>query len=100
VFTHLASGGGSFQHSKLPSSARSSNGGNWQDRFEIDAIEVWGVGDANVAEERRRARLWEEREAERSRRVKLGMKDAEADRELLKTAGLVRDEGRIGQSTA
>ncbi|OCK93274.1 restriction of telomere capping protein 5 [Cenococcum geophilum 1.58] len=99
VFTHLASGGGSFQHSKLPSSARSSNGGNWQDRFEIDAIEVWGVGDANVAEERRRARLWEEREAERSRKVKLGMKDVEADRELLKTAGLVRDEGRIGQST-
>lgn len=46
VFTHLTSGGGSFQCSKLPAAARPGNRGNWQDRFEIDAIEVWGVGGA------------------------------------------------------
>jgi hypothetical protein len=48
VFTHLASGGGSFQPSKLPTSARTTLNGGWQDRFEIDAIEVWGVGDARI----------------------------------------------------
>jgi hypothetical protein len=48
VFTHLASGGGSFQSSKLPASARSTPNGGWQDRFEIDTIEVWGVGDARI----------------------------------------------------
>jgi TLD/Domain of unknown function len=48
VFTHISSGGGSFHASKLPNAARSPGAvnGNWQDRFEIDAIEVWGLGDA------------------------------------------------------
>jgi TLD/Domain of unknown function len=49
VFTHFTSTGGSFQPSKLPASARSGNGADWQDRFQIDAIEVWGVGDAGMA---------------------------------------------------
>jgi hypothetical protein len=48
VFTHLASAGGStFQSSKLAPTARPSNSQDWQDRFEIDAIEVWGVENAN-----------------------------------------------------
>lgn len=99
VFTHLASGGGSFHTSKLPRDARpGAANGNWQDRFEIDAIEVWGVGGRNEAEEQRRAWLWEEKEAERRRRVNLGTGDVEADRELLKMAGLIRDEGRSGGS--
>lgn len=98
VFTHIASSGGSFQSSKLPATARSGNGADWQDRFEIDAIEVWGVGDASIAEEQRRAWLWEAREAERSKTVNLGMGDIEADRELLKMAGLMKDEGRSGGS--
>ena len=99
VFTHLASGGGSFHTSKLPKDARpGSTNGNWQDRFEIDAIEVWGVGGKNEAEEQRKAWLWEEQEAERRRRVNLGTGDVEADRELLKMAGLIRDEGRSGGS--
>lgn len=99
VFTHLASGGGSFRTSRLPLSARpGAQNGNWQDRFEIDAIEVWGIGDASVAEGQRRAWLWEEKEAERRRRVNLGTGDVEADKELLRMAGLVKDEARSGGS--
>jgi hypothetical protein len=98
VFTHATSSGGSFQPSKLPATARSGNGADWQDRFEIDAIEVWGVGDASIAEEQRRAWLWEARESERSKTVNLGIGDIEADRELLKMAGLMKDEGRSGGS--
>jgi hypothetical protein len=45
AFTHLASGGGSFEPSKLPAAARAVE---WQDRFEIDAIEVWGVTDWKI----------------------------------------------------
>ncbi|KAE9364871.1 restriction of telomere capping protein 5 [Stipitochalara longipes BDJ] len=98
VFTHVTSSGGSFQPSKLPATARAGNGEDWQDRFEIDAIEVWGVGDASVAEEQRRSWLWEAREAERRKTVNLGMGDIEADKELLKMAGLIKDEGRSGGS--
>jgi hypothetical protein len=98
VFTHITSSGGSFQPSTLPTTARAGNGEDWQDRFEIDAIEVWGVGDASVAEEQRKSWLWEAREAERRKTVNLGMGDVEADRELLKMAGLIKDEGRSGGS--
>jgi hypothetical protein len=94
VFTHITSSGSSFQPSKLPATARSGNGADWQDRFEIDAIEVWGVGDANVAGEHRRAWLWETREAERRKTVNMGMDEIEADRGLLKMSGLTKDEGR------
>jgi TLD/Domain of unknown function len=101
VFTHVASGGGSFVTSTLPEDARPGAkrlNGSWQDRFEIDAIEVWGVGDASTVEEQRRAWLWEETEAERRRRVNLSTGDKEADTELLKMAGLIKDEARSGGS--
>ena len=98
VFTHITSSSGSFHPSKLPATARAGNGEDWQDRFEIDAIEVWGVGDASIAEEQRRSWLWEAREAERRKTVNLGMGDIEADKELLKMAGLIKDEGRSGGS--
>jgi hypothetical protein len=94
VFTHITSSGGSFQPSKLPATARSGNGADWQDRFEIDAIEIWGVGDGSIAEEQRKAWLWETREAERRKTVNLGVGDTEADREFLKLAGLIKDQGR------
>jgi hypothetical protein len=98
VFTHVTSTVGSFQPSTLPASARAGNGADWQDRFEIDAIEVWGVGDANIAEEQRRAWLWETREAERKKMVNSQKGDIEVERELLRMAGLMKDEGRSGGS--
>ncbi|KAG9205641.1 Restriction of telomere capping protein 5 [Epicoccum nigrum] len=94
IFTHLAEGGGSFYPSKLPDRKRK----DWQDRFEIDSLEVWGCGGDDVAEAQRREWAFQEREAEARRRINLGSGDKEQDYELLKLAGLVGNENRSGGS--
>ncbi|KAF2436992.1 restriction of telomere capping protein 5 [Tothia fuscella] len=93
VFTHDSNGGGSF----LPSSLPMRGGVDWQDRFQIDALEVWGCGGSEEAEEQRKRWAWEEREAEARRRINFGTGDLEADRELLRMAGLI-GQGRSGGS--
>jgi hypothetical protein len=62
---------------------------DWQDVFEIESLEIYGLGGKEVADEQLRAKQWEEREAERRRGVNLRTGDIEADRELLKLAGLI-----------
>lgn len=94
VFTHLAEGGGSFYPSKLPGRKHK----DWQDRFEIDSLEVWGCGGDDVAEAQRKEWAFQEREAEARRRINLGSGDKEQDYELLKLAGLVGNESRSGGS--
>ncbi|PSN63155.1 restriction of telomere capping protein 5 [Corynespora cassiicola Philippines] len=78
IFTHLSEGGGSFHPSQLPC----RKGKSWQDRFEIESLEVWGCGGDEWA--------FQEREAEARRHI-------DADRELLKLAGLI-GENRSGGS--
>jgi hypothetical protein len=95
VFTHDSMGGGSFLPSQLPI----RSGVDWQDRFEIDTLEVWGCGGTEEAEEQRKRWAWEEREAEARRRINFGTGDLEADRELLRMAGLIggdRSGGSMG----
>ena len=83
VFTHdYTSGGGAFHNSQ-------TRRRDWQDRFEIESLEVWGCGGDAEAEQQRQRWAWEEREAEARRRVNLGTGDIEADRALLEMAGLV-----------
>lgn len=94
IFTHLSEGGGSFHPSKQPGRKK-----DWQDRFEIESLEVWGCGGDEVAEQQRKEWAWQEREAEARRRVNLGTGDAEMDRELLKMAGIIsgdRSGGSMG----
>lgn len=90
VFTHDSRGGGSFH----PSQTRQSD---WQDRFEIDSLEVWGCGGDEEAERQRAAWAFEAREAEARKHLKLG-KGIEADRALLEMAGLVGNHGGSGGS--
>jgi hypothetical protein len=85
IFTHLSEGGGSFRPSGLPC----RKGKDWQDRFEIEELEVWGCGGDEVAEAQRKEWAWQEREAEARRRINLGTGDQELDRELLKMAGII-----------
>jgi hypothetical protein len=73
-------------------------GKDWQDRFEIEELEIWGCGGDEVAEAQRKEWAWQEREAEARRRVNLGTGDAEMDRELLKMAGIISDSGHSGGS--
>lgn len=100
VFTHLTSGGGSYLPSQLPANSGLPAAGDWQDRFEIDALEVWGCGGGKEVEAQREAWKWEEAEAERRRRINLGTGDKEMDRELLKMAGIIDDSSRSGGSMA
>ena len=90
VFTHDSQGGGSFH----PSQIRTTD---WQDRFTIESLEVWGCGGDEEAEKQRAAWAFEEREAEARRSVRLG-KDRDADRALLEMAGLVGNHNASGGS--
>jgi len=70
VFNHSSAGGGAF---------RPGARGDWQDRFEIEEVEVWGVGGIEEAQEQAKQWAWEEREA-LSRRGLNGGNDVEANR--------------------
>jgi hypothetical protein len=92
-FTHnYTSQGGAFQTSV----ARKFD---FEDRFEISSIEVWGCGGDEEAEHQAERWAWEAREAEARRKVNLGTGDIEADRALLEMAGLIganRSGGSMG----
>ncbi|KAI5859687.1 TLD-domain-containing protein [Durotheca rogersii] len=83
VFTHdFVSRGGAFTtspHRKY----------NFQDRFQVDEIEVWGCGGDEEARMQRERWEWETREAEARRRINLGTGDIATDRALLEMAGLI-----------
>lgn len=120
VFTHVSAGGGSFHPSISPARSRkarrtksiSSNSitearrrrsgsllspvedsdhvGDWQDRFEIQSLEVWGFGGEKEAERRKRNQEFEEREAKLRRETILGKTgDYEGEKEILRMAGLI-----------
>lgn len=92
-FTHDQSlRGGAFQ----PSPARRFN---FQDRFEVTHLEVWGCGGDEEAKIQAERWAWEAREAEARRTINLGTGDIEADRALLEMAGLIganRSGGSMG----
>ncbi|KAF3918880.1 hypothetical protein ABW20_dc0103560 [Dactylellina cionopaga] len=85
VFTHSSAGGGAFHTSDLAVAGRRDD---WQDRFEIEEIEVWGLGGEDEAKEQARQWAWDEAEAMRRRNVQLG-DDIEANRALLEMAGII-----------
>lgn len=90
VFTHDREGGGSFHTSQIRQDS-------WQDRFEIESLEIWGCGGDEEAEKQRAAWAFETREAEARKNLKFG-KNFEADRALLELAGLVGNHNASGGS--
>ncbi|KAK5659296.1 hypothetical protein OQA88_1389 [Cercophora sp. LCS_1] len=91
VFTHdYTSRGGAFRTSEVRKY-------NFQERFEIDSLEVWGCGGDEEAKHQAERWAWEAREAEARRRINLGTGDIEADRALLEMAGLI-GQNRSGGS--
>jgi hypothetical protein len=70
---------------------------NFQDRFEIDSLEVWGCG-GDEEEARRRKRIEDEEREARMRREQIAKTgDGDANYALLEMAGLV-GHGREGGS--
>lgn len=93
VFTHdYTSRGGAFRSSV-------SRRFNFQDRFAVDSLEVWGCGGDQEAKMQAERWAFEAREAEARRRINLGTGDVEADRALLEMAGLI-GANRSGGSMA
>ena len=90
VFTHDSGGGGSYH----PSQSRKTD---WQDRFEISDLEIWGCGGDEEAAQQRVARAFEEREAEARKGIRRG-NDIESGRALLEMAGLVGNHNASGGS--
>ncbi|KAK1783196.1 TLD-domain-containing protein [Copromyces sp. CBS 386.78] len=92
-FTHdYASKGGAFQTSMIREY-------DFQERIEIESVEVWGCGGDEEANHQAERWAWEAREAEARRRINLGTGDIDADRALLEMAGLV-GSNRSGGSMA
>ena len=90
VFNHDSHGGGSFHSSQ-------SRKHDWQDRFEIESLEVWGCGGDEEAEKQRAAWAFEDREAAARKTLRMG-KDVESDRALLEMAGLIGNHNASGGS--
>lgn len=90
VFNHDSTGGGSFHASQIRRT-------DWQDRFEIESMEVWGCGGDEEAEKQKAAWAFEEREAAARKNLRMG-KDAESDRALLEMAGLIGNHNASGGS--
>lgn len=64
--------------------------GDWQDRFEIEALEIWGFGGSEEMERQRRRIEGEEREARLRKEGIIGRTgDVDVDREILMMAGLI-----------
>ena len=83
VFNHdFGSRGGAFHTSAIRKY-------NFQDRFQIESLEVWGCGGDAEAKAQAERWAWEAREAEARRKINIGTGDIEADRQLLQMAGLV-----------
>ncbi|KAK3305466.1 TLD-domain-containing protein [Chaetomium strumarium] len=93
-FTHsYSSQGGAFQTSVVRKF-------DFQDRFEVSSVEVWGCGGDDEVKYQAEQWAWEAREAEARRKVNLGTGDIEADRALLELAGLIGGHSRGGGSMA
>lgn len=93
VFNHdYSSRGGAFHTSPIRKF-------DFQDRFLIESLEVWGCGGDKEAKAQAERWAWEAKEAEARRKINLGTGDMEADRALLEMAGLVganRSGGSMG----
>lgn len=87
-----------FRHVGLGGSFRPTTGAReyeeWEDRFEISEVEVWGSGKDEDLEEQRKTWEWEEREALLRQRVNI--KNMGEERAFMEMAGLVGNHGSGG----
>lgn len=89
---------GVFRHVGLGGSYRPTEGirrsNEWEDRFEISEVEVWGSGKDEDLEEQRRRWEWEEREANYRQRV--NVHNMGEERAFMEMAGLIGNHGGGG----
>lgn len=83
---------GVFRHAGVGGTFSPANYQIYEERFDIDELEVWGIGRQQDLEDQQKRLEWEEREAKARQRVNIKAAsggDFEEERALLEMAGLV-----------
>lgn len=92
VFRHVALGLGSSYYEK--SQQASVSGSDYEDRFMITDLEVWGVGSTAELEEQRKQWEWEEKQAQARQAVNI--RNLGEERAFLEMVGLVGNNASGG----
>lgn len=94
VFRHISSQAGSGIASFATGVQPDISGQDYEDRFLITDLEVWGVGSSKELEEQKKQWDWEKKQAEARQSVNL--RSMGEDRALLEMVGLVGNHGSGG----
>lgn len=94
VFRHISSQAGSGTTSFATGVQPEISGHDYEDRFLITDLEVWGVGSSKELEEQKKQWDWEKKQAEARQSVNL--RSMGEDRALLEMVGLVGNHGSGG----
>lgn len=94
VFRHIVNAGVNTPRFFGLSLQAEIQGQDYEDRFVITDLEVWGVGSTKELEEQRKQWEWEEKQAQDRQGV--NMRNIGEDRALLELAGLVGNHGGGG----
>lgn len=94
VFRHIVNAGANTSHYFTPSEEDGVQGEDYEDRFMITDLEVWGVGSTKELEEQRKQWEWEEKQAQA--RQSVNIRALGEDRAFLEMAGLVGNHGAGG----
>ena len=94
VFRHISSQAGSGITSFATGVQPDISGQDYEDRFLITDLEVWGVGSSKELEEQKKQWDWEKKQAEARHSVNL--RSMGEDRALLEMVGLVGNHGSGG----
>lgn len=94
VFRHIRSAGPNTTNYFEKSSQRSIEDEDFEDRFMITDLEVWGVGSNKELDEQRKQWEWEEKQAKA--RQSVNIRNTGEERAFLEMAGLVGNHGAGG----
>jgi hypothetical protein len=94
VFRHISSQAGSGTTSFSTGVQPEISGHDYEDRFLITDLEVWGVGSSKELEEQKKQWDWEKKQAEARQSVNL--RSMGEDKALLEMVGLVGNHGSGG----
>ncbi|CCG20718.1 hypothetical protein CORT_0A03300 [Candida orthopsilosis Co 90-125] len=94
VFRHLAQSKNNATNFFKPSAQSQLSTENFEDRFAITDLEVWGIGSMKELDEQRKQWEWEEKQA--NARQSVNIRSMGEERAFLEMAGLVGNHGSYG----
>ncbi|KAM9923335.1 hypothetical protein OXX80_011582 [Metschnikowia pulcherrima] len=94
IFRHIVNAGANTPRFFETSSQDTVRDQDYEDRFMITDLEVWGVGSTKELDEQRKQWEWEEKQAQARQGVNL--RNLGEERAFLEMAGLVGNQGSGG----